>query len=399
MKILVIDEEFPWPLDSGKRIRSFNLISRLAPKHEVCYLAYGESGSESFNHLKQPGITPLTVPRQAPRKSGLLFYVRLLQNLFSSWPYIVSSHYSRVFHHALREEVEKRRPDLLLCEWSPYAVFLKDLPGPKKLIVAHNIEHRIWRRYYDNESNPIKRWYIGLQMRKLERFEGQAFAWADAATAVSESEAEIIRSFVPGMPVSVIENGVDLDYFAPQPYPVNSSRLVFVGALDWRPNQDAVRYFVSDILPVLNGMGIQIEIDLIGSNPPPDLIALSRRPGVNLVGHVPDVRPFVARAGVYVVPLRIGGGTRLKILEALAMKKAVVATPVGAEGLDVSDGENIMLADTPELFADKIKQLLKDSELARRLGENGRRLVEESYGWDYLADKLDKEITHLVRTE
>lgn len=399
MKILVTDEEFPWPLDSGKRIRSFNLISRLVSRHEVYYLAYGVSDSEGFDHLKQCGITPLPVPRQVPRKSGFVFYLRLLRNLFSPWPYIVSSHYSCLFDSALKVEIEMRRPDLVLCEWTPYAIFLSDLPGPKKMIVAHNIEHRIWRRYYDNESNPIKRWYIGLQMRKLERFERQAFAWADAATAVSESEAEIIRSFTPGLPVSVIENGVDLGYFAPQPPPANSSRLVFVGALDWRPNQDAVRHLVGDILPILKGMGVQIEIDLIGSNPPPELVALSRRPGVNLVGHVQDVRPYVARAAVYVVPLRIGGGTRLKILEALAMKKAVVATRVGAEGLDVSDGENIMLADTPETFAGKIKQILEDSELARRLGENGRRLVEQSYGWDHLAGKLDKAITNLVGTK
>jgi glycosyltransferase involved in cell wall biosynthesis len=233
-------------------------------------------------------------------------------------------------------------------------------------------------------------------MRKLERFERKAFAWADAATAVSEAEAETIRSFAPDTQVSVIENGVDLEYFVPRPLLSESTKLVFVGSLDWRPNQDAIKYFVGEILPILESMKLRIELDLVGRNPSAEITALGRRPGVNLIGHVKDVRPFVEQAAVYVVPLRIGGGTRLKILEALAMSKAVVSTGVGAEGLEITDGENIMLADTPELFAQKIAILLKDRELNLHLGRNGRKLVEDRYGWNQLAGRLEKAIAALV---
>ncbi|MEW5795005.1 MAG: glycosyltransferase family 4 protein [Candidatus Zixiibacteriota bacterium] len=397
MKILIIDEEFPWPLDSGKRIRTFNLVSRLASHHEIRFVAYGDESSGGFNHLVSCGITPIAVPARVPRKSGPMFYLRLLKNVFSPWPYIVSSHYSRLFARTLEAEMVRQRPDIVTCEWSPYARYFRELPAVKRLVVTQNIEHLIWQRYFANESNPVKRWYIGHQMRKVERFEREVFAWADGAVAVSEAEAETIRQFAPGLPVTVVENGVNLDYFAPQPLPDDSSRLVFVGSMDWRPNQDAVRYFINDILPAVERIGTRCEIDLIGRHPPRDLMALKNRPGVNLIGHVDDVRPFVANAAVFVVPLRIGGGTRIKILEALAMKKAVVSTSVGAEGLKVTDGENILLADTPVLFAEKIKRLLDDRALNRRLGENGRRLVEEHYGWDRLAAKLNDAITDICR--
>ncbi len=396
MKILILDEEFPWPLDTGKRIRSFNLIQRLAQRHQVRYMAYGHQASDSYQHLKKSGLTPVAVTPQVPRKSGPVFYLRLLMNLFSPQPYIVASHYSRVFAQTLQAEIAAQHPDLVLCEWSPYAAFIRDLVGPKKLIVAHNIEHLIWQRYYDNETNPIKRWYIGVQTKKLKRFERAAFAWADGATAVSESEARTVESFAPKTKVTAIENGVDLDYFVPGPVPESSTRLVFVGSLDWRPNQDAVRYFVNDILPALAKIGVNATVDIVGRNPSSDLTALADDPAVNITGRVEDVRPYVEQAAVYVVPLRIGGGTRLKILEALAMKKAVVATSIGAEGLEVTDGENIMLADCPESFAEQIKQLLADKDLNRRLGEAGRTLVEERYGWDHLATKLDKVVTGLV---
>jgi sugar transferase (PEP-CTERM/EpsH1 system associated) len=396
MKILVLDEEFPWPLDTGKRIRSFNLIQRLAARHQVRYLAYGKPATKSYNYLEKSGITPIAVPPQVPRKSGPLFYLRLLMNLFSPQPYIVTSHYSGLFADALRREIAALRPDLILCEWSPYAVFVRDITGPKKLIVAHNIEHVIWQRYYDNEANPAKRWYIGVQMKKLERFERNAFTWADGATAVSDKEARLIEAFAPNARVTVIDNGVDLDYFVPGPAPPDPPRLVFVGSLDWRPNQDAVQYYVDDILPALDKLGVRATIDIVGRNPSADLTALADHPSVNITGRVDDVRPYVERAAVYVVPLRIGGGTRLKILEALAMKKAVVATSVGAEGLKVTDGENIMLADTPESFAKRISQLLEDRNLNRQLGEAGRTLVEKRYGWDYLAAKLEKTVLELV---
>jgi glycosyltransferase involved in cell wall biosynthesis len=342
-------------------------------------------------------MNPVAVKPHVPPKSGLLFYWRLFLNLFSGYPYIVSSHYSSVFEKKLLEIIRDDRPDLIICEWTPYAVFVEKIREIKRLIVAHNVETQIWQRYYNNEKNPFKKWYIGVQKDKLERFERSAFRYVDAATAVSAVDEDAIHSLNHHLPVKVVDNGVDLEYFRAGDEPSSGCRLVFVGTMDWRPNQDAVRYFVSDIYPLVKKRIPEAEVVFVGRNPPDSISSLDGVEGVTVTGSVDDVRPYIQGSSVYIVPLRIGGGTRLKILDALAMKKAVVSTSVGAEGLEVSDSRDIMLADTPEQFADKIEQLIRNPEFACRLGENGRRLVEEHYDWDRLASKLERFLAEIVK--
>ncbi len=396
MKIIVTDEEFPYPPNTGKRIRSFNLLKRLARHHHLQYLAYGKENSESYKIFKQLDMHPIAVKPQVPSKSGPIFYFRLLFNLLSKHPYIVSSHYSSQFRKKLEELILEGKPDLIICEWTPYAVFVRDIKDIKRLIVAHNIETDIWKRYYDNEKNIVKKWYIGIQKEKLERFERTAFKYADGATAVSAIDADQIHSFNHQLPVKVIDNGVDLNYFqSGHPFPAGK-KLVFVGTMDWRPNQDAVKYFVDDILPLVRNKIPDIEAVFVGRNPPSFISALNEREGVTVTGSVDDIRPYIEESMVYIVPLRIGGGTRLKILDALAMEKAVVSTSVGAEGLNVTDGKDILLADTPENFAEKIERLINDRDLAEKLGIKGRQLVEQQYGWDRLAERLENFIVDLV---
>lgn len=396
MKIIVIDEEFPYPANTGKRTRSFNLLSRIARNHSLHYLAYGSADSESFEVFKQCKMNPIAVPNQVPSKSGPFFYFRLLGNLGSEYPYVVSSHYSRLFEGALRKTIDNLKPDLIICEWTPYAVYVRHIAGIKKLIVAHNVETNIWQRYRENETNPAKKWYIGKQAQKLAAFERGAFNWVDGATAVSDVDAAQIRDFNPTLPVEVVENGVELEYFRAKRDHSPTSGLVFVGTMDWRPNQDAVVYFVKDIFPALRKRLPDVEAVFVGRKPPRQILDLNRIPGVTVTGSVDDVRPYMDAAAVYIVPLRIGGGTRLKILDALAMEKPVVSTSVGAEGLDVTPGTDILLADTPEEFVSKIEALLQDPQKARSLGEKGRQLVEERYGWDRLARKLEDFLVKLT---
>ncbi|MCX6830416.1 MAG: glycosyltransferase family 4 protein [candidate division Zixibacteria bacterium] len=388
MNILILDEEFPYPLNTGKRIRSYNLIKRLAVHHKVHYLAYGKEDSDNFRAMHDAGLHPRAVPPQVPAKSGFLFYIRLFLNLFSRYPYIVSSHYSRVFQKAVHEAVAEITPDIVISEWSPYAIFVKDLRGTRKIIVAHNIEHLIWKRYYENEKWGPRKWYIGKQMTKVMNFELAAFNWVDGAIAVSEIEAASIKELNPKIPVQVVENGVDLEYFRPSPAKTDRHQLIFVGAMNWRPNQDAIQHFVHDILPLIRRKTSDIEAVFVGQDPPPQIKKLGEIPAVKIVGQVDDVRPYVMKAAVYIVPLRIGGGTRLKIVEALAMGKAVVSTSVGAEGLLVTDGKEISLADSPEQFATAVERLLNDGDLRARLGRAGRELVEKHYDWNRLAEKL-----------
>jgi len=396
MRILVLDEEFPFPPNTGKRIRSFNLLSRLAARNELYYLAYGTDDSPGYAALKEHNMNPMPVKPQIPPKSGPLFYIRLLLNLISPLPYIVSSHYSDLYARLLRRAIADLEPDIIICEWTPYAVFVEKIHDVKRLVVAHNVETRIWQRYYENERQALKRWYIGKQVVKLERFERRVYKYIDGVTAVSDIDADQIHSFNHQVPVEIVDNGVDLEYFDAPGGLKKSNKLVFVGTMDWRPNQDCVRYFVDDILPLIRKERPEIEAVFVGRNPPAAIIALGEREGVTVTGSVDDVRPYIEEGDVYIVPLRIGGGTRLKILDALAMRSAVVSTSVGAEGLDLTDGENIMIADTPERFAAKVLRLIDDGDLNRSLGESGRKLVEEKYGWDSLAAKLESFIIRLV---
>jgi sugar transferase (PEP-CTERM/EpsH1 system associated) len=396
MRILVIDEEFPYPLDSGKRIRSYNLLSRLAHRCELHYLAFGSEDSESYAALSTAGMNPIPVPATIPPQSGPLFYFRLAANLLSRYPYIVERHYSKLFQNCLRDAVANLRPDVILCEWTPYAAYVREKRDLPTVVVAHNLEQRIWRRYYEHEASPLKKWYIGRQVTKVSSFEHWVFNTVDGAVAVSGPEASEIMSMNADLRVQVVENGVDPDYFSPSPEKRQAESLVFVGAMHWRPNQDAVQYFVDEILPRVREHRPEVVFTVIGQGPPSHIQKLAARPGVRIVGRVEDVRPYVDAATVFVVPLRIGGGTRLKILEALAMSKAVVSTSVGAEGLDLIDGTHIMIADTASAFAERIEKLMADTELRGRLGEAGQRLVRELYVWDTLAEKLRQYLTEVV---
>jgi len=388
VKVLVLDEEFPFPPNNGKRTRSFNLYRRLAERFQIRYLAYGTAGSAAADAVKAAGMEPEAVPVQLPAKQGPLFYLRLAANLLSPLPYIVTSHSSAAYRLKVRSSLAQFRPEVVLCEWTPYVIYAKELTSVRTLVTAHNVEADIWRRYYEHETNPLRRCYVREQWRKVDRFERSAMGWVDGAFAVSKLDRERLLGYRPSLPIAVVENGVDLDYFRASAQPDARRHVVFTGSMDWRPNQDAARYFVSEILPSLRRVEPKVECTFVGRNPPPEILALASVPGVHITGTVEDVRPFVARAAVYVVPLRIGGGSRLKVLEALAMGRAVVSTSVGAEGLDVEHGRDILVADTPEAFAESVLNLLGNPSRCAVLAQAGRRLVERRYGWDALAGKM-----------
>jgi sugar transferase (PEP-CTERM/EpsH1 system associated) len=388
VKLLVIDEEFPYPLNTGKRIRTFNLVRELSRAHAVSYLAYGDATSEAAGFLRDNNINTFAVPAPDRRQSGIRFYLKLLANLFSKYPYIVTSHYTSAFQSKLNELVEQEKFDLIICEWTPYAQFIKAITGSRKVIVAHNIESTIWERYERNESNPLKKFYIGIQYRKVLAFERACFAWADGATAVTQQEAKTIKSFGTPYQPAVIDNGVDTEYFAPRQTEIDPNSLVFTGSMDWRPNQDAAIFFATEILPLLKKEQPEIQAVFVGRNPPKQIVDLGKIDGIAITGTVDDVRDYIASASVYIVPLRIGGGSRLKILEAMAMQKPVVSTSVGAEGLEVTDGKDILLVDGPEKFAQTVLTCMRDEALSARIAESGRQLVLDRYRWQQLGKKF-----------
>jgi glycosyltransferase involved in cell wall biosynthesis len=417
MHVAILDEELPFPLTSGKRIRTYQLLSRLAERHRLTYLCHRnpdrDESALAERAMRELDIRTVVVDRPVPSKSGLGFYARLLANLLSRDPYSVTSHRSAALVDAVQQLLRDDPPDLIHCEWTPYAATLRepffrgakdDNPAkssfaPRKnaalqipwVVMAHNVESLIWQRYAETESNPLKRWYIRRQLSKYERFERWAYSVCDCAIAVSGPDARLMRERFGARQVAVVDNGVDIDYFAPDhDIERDPKRLVFLGSLDWRPNLDAVRLLLEDIFPRIRQSEPNARLDLVGRRPPIWLKQLaSSIPGVELHADVADVRPFVHRAGMMLVPLRIGGGSRLKILEALATGLAVISTRVGAEGLDLDPASDIHIADGPQEMAAAALDWMNDPRAAHRSAENGRQVVVDQYNWNRLAAKLE----------
>ena len=409
LNVAVLDEELPFPLTSGKRIRTYNLLARLAERHRVTILCHKNpdrdeslAAEEAFRSL---GIGTVVVERAVPPKAGAGFYARLAGNLLSTLPYSVSSHASPSLAQAARDFARDNPVDLWHCEWTPYAQVLRDalgegLESARWCVMAHNVESLIWRRYAEAADNPLKRWYIREQLRKFEGFERWAYSSATAAVAVSRADAALMRDEFGGRNVCVVDNGVDVEFFRPaRDVERDPARMLFVGSLDWRPNQDAADILLSEVLPEVRATVPNATAVLVGRRPPEWLRAkVNATPGAELHADVPDVRPFLARCGFLIVPLRIGGGSRLKILEALAAGTPVVSTRVGAEGLELTPARDLLIADSHDELVKAALSAIRQPEELADTAESGRRQVLAHYSWDLLANRLEN-VWHAVARE
>ena len=258
--------------------------------------------------------------------------------------------------------------------------------------MAHNVESLIWQRLWETETQALKRRFIGRQFRKFEHFERWAYSTFDCSIAVSDEDARLIRQRFAGKRVEVVDNGVATAHFEPSPYRQRDpKRLLFLGSLDWRPNLDAVKLLLNDIFPSVRAQEPGATLAIVGRKPADWLRQQAlKQPGVELHADVADVRPFLAAAGLLVVPLRIGGGSRLKILEALSAGLPVVTSRVGVEGLHLEMGRHVTVVDGDKETARAILQLMKDPETARQQAELGRERILERYDWSGLADRLDE---------
>ncbi len=402
LRIAVLDEELPYPLTSGKRIRTFNLLARLAERHRITMLCHRNAEPGEAEHarkvLQDLGIDTVMVPRAVPKKEGAGFYARLAGNLLSPLPFSVTTHTSPELVTAVAEFAEQTEVDVWHCEWTPYAQVLRRALGKRLrrvpwVVMAHNVESLIWKRYAETEENSVKRWYVRRQWQKFERFERWAFAHAMWTVAVSEDDATLIRATLDGTEqTEVVDNGVDTEYFRPQrdverdPY-----RLAFIGSLDWRPNQDGVKLLLDSIFPQVKAAEPRARLSIVGRNPPDWLRERAAQiPGVQVFGNVPDVRPFLATCGMTVVPLRVGGGSRLKILESLAMGTPVVSTRVGAEGLRLEAGEHLTVTHDETDMADAILDAMRDPDAAIDRADEAQRFILREYDWAPLAEKLEE---------
>jgi sugar transferase (PEP-CTERM/EpsH1 system associated) len=394
VKILVVTTKSPYPLIEGRALRTYNLIKQAAKEHEIHLVSFvqTEEDLQGIEHMRS--ICPVVEYEKLYYGGG---GARMLADaaceLVSSAPLPIVKYRTATMRARLRRLIAEHHYDLVHLDMLHLADYQAECGDIPVVLVEHNVEYVILQRRAETETSWLRKTYLRYQCAKLKAFEARACAKADHVVAVSDLDAEHLRSMAPGAKVTAVPNGVDTEFFqnppTVAPSPEHRSELVFVGGLTWFPNLDAIRYFASDILPLILPDVPDVRLTVIGKNPEsPITHEIAAHPQIRLAGLVDDIRPYVASAAAYIVPLRIGGGTRLKILDALSMSKAIISTAIGCEGLEVEDGKSIVVANTPAEIAAAILKVLRDPALAQRLGQEGRALVERRYDWSAVGKGL-----------
>ncbi len=391
MKILFLTPELPYPPDRGASIRTFNLIKNLSSRHEIHLLSFSTKESALAEAGPLLDLCSQIETLLAPHRSTLQ---RLLSILLSPLPDMALRLPSAEFEIRLKALLRKEDFDLVqveAIEMARYIPTVIESQSPPRLIFDDiNAEYLLQKRAFETDL-PHLRWlgavYSLIQWHKLRRYEAWACRRADQVVAVSEPDGEALRRLVPGLPVSVVPNGVDTQYYQPVEGEADGS-LVFTGKMDFRPNVDGVLWFFERVWPLVKGRLPQSRLLVVGTNPSPRLSPLLQDPQVTVTGFVPDVRPYIARANIYLVPLRMGGGTRLKVLEAMAMGKAIVSTSLGCEGIKTT-GQELAIADNPSDFARRVIELWGDEKRRKSLGVAARRLAKK-YDWKVITPLLEE---------
>jgi sugar transferase (PEP-CTERM/EpsH1 system associated) len=402
MRILWLKSDLLLPLDKGGKLRTWHLLRQLARRHEITYVAFAPADEPAANlvGMREVAHRVETIPRSDVRKRSLRFYTHAAMHVFRRLPYAIGRYRSSEYQARVEALLREQPFDVAVCDFLLPAVNLPQrLPCPSVLF-THNVEAEIWRRHAETCSGWAARRLYAMQHRRMLRFERHALARFDAVLAVSDADRATLQRMYSGSvraPIHVIPTGVDTEFFTPAPSAPTSRSLVFTGSMDWLPNEDAMTFFGRDVLPLIRAEEPDVTVKIVGRAPTPPVVRLGREPGIHVTGRVDDVRPFMHDAAVYVVPLRIGGGTRLKIFEAMAMGKAVVSTRVGAEGLPVVDERHLVLADDPREFASAVVRLLRDVNARHALESAARALVVEHYDWEGVAGSLDAALTRVVR--
>ncbi len=384
-KILVIAPVVPAPW-FGAGTRNFQLIRHLAAVNEVSVLTYASSDEAPaverlkgiVNHVRVVGRTETA--RSARRLDQFA-------SLLAPTPFHIRELHSRDMQEAINSEVGNGRFDIVQVEGSQLCSF--EIPcGVAVVLDEHNVEYEVLHRMAEGERTPLRRAFSAVEYRKFRRVEQQWWRRADGVAVTSERELPTVERHAPGTKVVVVPNAVDPDEFKAHGGDPDPGSVLFFGTLGYRPNIDAVEWLLDNVLPELLLLHPGATVTVVGHGEEHDLDRF-RRPGVLVTGRVPDVRPYLQRAAVTATPVRIGGGTRLKVLEALAMGKAVVSTTLGCEGLDVAHGEHVLVADDATGFAAAIARLLADPSEGARLGTAGRRLVVQKYSWNIATRSLE----------
>jgi len=377
------------PLDTGGKLRTFNMLRELQRRHHVTYLALcpPDTGGTVKQSAREYSQAQIWIPWRETKKMSPAFFAGLARNQFlSRLPYVIQKYQSPAMAAVIREADQAGKFDLIICDFLTPAVNL--LPGPGRpatptLLFQHNVESLIWQRTFETARGTLKRAYLRGQWRRMVAYEREACSRVNSVVAVSGEDCRLLRAEL-GLAniLGSVPTGVDTEFFQPSSRQPQPCSLVFLGSMDWMPNIDGVMFFTEEIFPLVKQTLPGVTLTIVGRNPPARVRELAGRdPAIKVTGTVDDVRPHLAAAEAMIVPLRVGGGTRIKIFEAMATGIPVIATRIGAEGLPVNHGEHVLLADAPADFARETVALLTQPEQRQRIGQAGLRLVREQFGW------------------
>ena len=411
MRLLFLTPQLPYPPHQGPTkgttIRNYGLLAGLAARHEIHLLSFVAPGRDKGSGDDRAGIGLLqdlceavyTVPE--PRRTR---GQRVRTTLTSRLPDMAHRLASPAFESVLREVLAGGRFDVVqfeAIEMIPYLQTVLDCVGrmacpPRLIFDGHNAEYVLQKRVFETDVRVPSRWpgalYSFLQWQKLRYFEAWACRQVDAVAAVSDVDARALQRLVPGLQVAVVPNGIDVAMHAAYRAPVDvlpAHSLVFTGTMDYRPNVDAVLWFASRVYPLIQQSVPDVRFYIVGRQPHPRLDPLREQRGIVITGTVPDTRPYIAGADVYVIPLLSGGGTRFKVLEAMTLRCPIVSTTMGCDGFPVLSGREVILADEPEDFARAVTELLQDADRRERLRQAGFDFASAHYDWSAIVPRLE----------
>lgn len=387
MKLLIVTADLPRPA-WGASARNFHLLKALAHEHAVSLLALvGSAEAEAYGDIRRLKDVARSVQLISRPKSHSKRWQQLM-SMVRSQPYLLNAHIVPEMQDALDVSLARDNYDVVLFESILLAGYR--LPaGVRVIIDQHNIEYELFERTFEQVQSPIRKWYNWQQGRLLKRGEIEGCRNADVVLVTSERERTVLKGLLPEKVIEVVPNGVDIEMFGgSSPEQEIPNQIIFTGTMDYYPNTHAVLFFAQRCWPLIQALIPGATWQIVGRNPPVEIQRLAELPGITVTGTVPDVRPYLAASAVAIAPLQIGSGTRLKILEALAMRKGTVSTSVGYEGLSLVPGKHLIVADQPEEIAQAVVTLLKNPEMREALGTAGREIAETEYNWGRCGDLL-----------
>jgi sugar transferase (PEP-CTERM/EpsH1 system associated) len=384
MRILMLAHRIPYPPHTGDKTRAFHILRLLRARHEVTlgFLIDDVADRDGVTALRE--VVPDLEFRRIWKPWGLL---RGLGSLATGGALSMSYFHSRGLRRRLARRSLEQPYDLVYAYSGPMAEYARGLGIPLVMDFV-DVDSDKWRQYADHGRPPLS-WLYRTEARRLQASEAEIASWASLCLLSTPVEEALLRSFAPWARTAVMPNGIDSEYYAQSGSGPSRPAVIFTGAMDYLPNTDAVRHFCADILPLVRREVPETAFYIVGLNPSSDVLRLGAIPGVTVTGSVPDVRPYYARAGVCVAPMRIGRGVQNKVLQGMAMSLPVVASSLAARGIQAEAGRDLEIADDPALFAAQVVRLLRSPTDRRRLGARGRACVEANYVWERNVDRLE----------